>query len=132
MEQDEQWTCGKGLAASAALPAKLAELTAATAEVLERHTRALDPSEAAGAEEKAAYESLVKGHREAADRLRALAEEMTGYRQLPMASHDMAVMQDPKGQAEAFGRVVKIEKELVELLGEKLKEAEQMMGGNGG
>ena len=45
-----------------------------------------------------------------------------------MATHDMAVMQDPKGQAEAFGRVVAIEKELVGLLGEKIKEAEKMMG----
>ena len=37
MASDEGWTCGKGLAASAALPTKLAELTAARAEVLERH-----------------------------------------------------------------------------------------------
>src|SRR5688500_9584571 len=131
MEHDEQWTCGKGLAASAGLPAELAELMAATAEVLERHTKALDSSEPAGRREQAAYASLVEKHREVAGKLRELAGEMEGYRDLPMASHDMAVMQDPQGQAEAFGRVVAIERELVELLGEKVKEAEQMTGGQG-
>ena len=78
MERDDEWTCGKGLAAGAALPEKLAELTGTMAEMLERHTKALDVSEAAGAQEQAAYESLVKGHREVADRLKALSEEMKG------------------------------------------------------
>ena len=128
MTADDEWTCGKGLAASAGLPAKLAELMGATAEVLERHTRALDPSEAAGREELKAYESLVRLHREAAAQLRGLAAEMEGYRDLPVARHDMAVMQDPQGQAEAFGRVVSIQRELAGLLEQKLKEAEQMMG----
>ena len=128
MSSDEQWTCGKGLAASAALPAKLGELMAATAEVLERHTRALDLREPAGRQENEAYQALVRRHREVAEQLRGLAEEMRCYQDLPMASHDIAVMQDPKGQAEAFGRVVAMERELVELLGEKLKEAEEMMG----
>jgi hypothetical protein len=128
MSDDEQGTCGKGLAANAALPAKLGELMATMAEMLERHTKALDLGEEAGRREQAAYESLVKGHREVADRLRELSVEMTGYRDLPMAKHDMVVMQDPKGQAEAFGRVVEIQKELVELLGEKVKEAERLKG----
>ena len=48
MAADDQWTCGKGLAAGADLPGKLAALLAARAEVLERHTRALDPSEPSG------------------------------------------------------------------------------------
>ena len=128
MSGDEQWTCGKGLAASAGLPAKLGELMGAMAEVLERHTRALDLGEPAGRQENEAYQSLVRRHREVAEQLRGLAEEMRGYRDLPMASHDMAVMLDPQGQAEAFGRVVAIERELVELLGEKLREAEEMLG----
>ena len=128
MSEDEQWTCGKGLAASSGLPAKLGELMGTMAEMLERHTKALDLGEAAGREEQAAYASLVKRYGEVAAGLEGRAAEMAGYRDLPMASHDMAVMQDPKGQGEAFGRVVEIEKELVELLRERVKEAEEMMG----
>ena len=128
MGTDEQWTCGKGLAASAGLPAKLGELMGATAEVLEWHTRALDLSEPAGRQENEAYQGLVRRHREVAEKLRGLAEEMRGYRDMPMASHDMAVMQDPKGQGEAFGRVVGIQRELMEMLGEKVKEGEKMLG----
>jgi hypothetical protein len=44
MEHGDRPTCGEGLAANSILPAKLAELMAAQAEVLERHTRALDPT----------------------------------------------------------------------------------------
>ena len=128
MSADEQWTCGKGLAASAGLPAKLGELMEAMGEMLERHTRALDPGEAAGQAELKAYRSLAQRHREGSTGLKGLAVEMAGYRELPMASHDMAVMQDPRGQAEAFGRVVEIERELVAVLEGKIKEAEEMMG----
>ncbi|HET7768236.1 MAG TPA: hypothetical protein VFN74_05630 [Chloroflexota bacterium] len=127
MSADEQRTCGKGLAASAGLPAKLGELMETMAEMLERHTRALDPGETAGQAELKEYQSLVQRHREVATGLKVLAVEMEGYRELPMASHDMAVMQDPQGQAEAFGRVVEIERELVGLLEGKTKEAEEMM-----
>src|SRR5688500_3995388 len=102
MSEGGRWTCGKGLAASAALPAKLGELMGTMAEMRERHTKALDLGEAAGREEQTAYASLVKGYREVAVGLEGLAAEMAGYRDLPMASHDMAVMQDPKGQGEAF------------------------------
>src|SRR5687767_8076693 len=128
MSADEQWTCGKGLAASAGLPAKLGELMEAMGEMLERHTRALDPGEEAGEAELKAYRSVAQRHREVSTGLKGLAVEMAGYRELPMASHDMAVMQDPQGQAEAFGRVVEIERELVDLLEGKVKEAEEMMG----
>ena len=47
MEHGDRPTCGEGLAANAVLPAKLAELMAAQAEVLKRHTRALDLTDAA-------------------------------------------------------------------------------------
>ena len=39
---DEQQTCGKGLAEHSVLPAKLGELTAAIAAILEHHQTALD------------------------------------------------------------------------------------------
>ena len=121
MQDDGQATCGKGLAANAAVPAKVAELMATTAEVLERHMKALDPGEEPGRQELEAYAALVRGHREVAAQLEGLARQMEGYRDLPMASHDMAVMSDPQGQAEAYGRVVERQRELVGLLEERLK-----------
>jgi hypothetical protein len=54
MEQTEHGdrpTCGEGLAANAVLPAKLADLMTARAEVLKRHTRALDPIDATAQKE---------------------------------------------------------------------------------
>ncbi|MBV9543637.1 MAG: hypothetical protein JOY61_04605 [Chloroflexi bacterium] len=38
-------TCGRGLAANAALPRLLSELMGAQADVLERHTRAIDTTD---------------------------------------------------------------------------------------
>ena len=38
----DQVTCGQGLAANAVIPAKLGELIASMAEILEVHTKALD------------------------------------------------------------------------------------------
>jgi hypothetical protein len=127
MEHDDQPTCGKGLAANAVLPTKLAELMAAQAEVLERHTRALDPVDAAAHEELDAYASLVRAHRAAAGELASLAEAMTRCRDLPMGQHDMAVMTDPEGQAQAFRRFVNLERELLALLQTKLKQEEEML-----
>jgi len=108
--------CGKGLAANAALPEILSRLMGVMAEVLDRHTRALDPSEPAGKAELEAYKSLVTAQRPIAESLARLAQEMAGYRDLPMAAHDPGVMQDPSGQAEAFARLVAVEAELAELL----------------
>ena len=124
MERNEhgyQTTCGEGLAANAALPAKLAELVAAQAEVLERHTRALDPTDAAAQKELDAYTKLERAHRDVAGDLADLAEEMASYRELPMGRHDMTVMSDPKGQMEAFRRFIAVERELLALLQTKLE-----------
>jgi len=126
MEHDEQPTCGKGLVANAALPTKLAELMAAQAEVLERHTRALDPADAAGNEELDAYSSLVRAHRGVASELASLAEAMSRCRDLLMGRHDMTVMTDPRGQTEAFKHFVDVERELLAYLQARL-EAEEML-----
>ncbi|MGH8310602.1 MAG: hypothetical protein ACRETX_12525, partial [Steroidobacteraceae bacterium] len=63
---DEQRTCGQGLAEHAALPAKLAELTDAVAETLERHQEALDLSDESSRREHAAYVELAQQHRSTA------------------------------------------------------------------
>ena len=127
MSSDDQPTCGRGLAANAVLPAKLAELMAARADVLERHMKALDPSEPNGRTEAAAYTTLARAHRDVAGQLDSLAREMAGCRDLPMARHDQAVMMDPNGQMEAFRRFVAIERELVGLLETSLAGAERLL-----
>jgi hypothetical protein len=125
VEHDDPPTCGKGIAANAVLPAKLAELVAATAEVLERHTKALDAIDPAAREELAAYAALVRAHRAIAGELASLSRQMAGYRDLPMGRHDEAAMADPEGQAEAFRRYVAIQRELLALLSADLEEAVQ-------
>lgn len=128
MNADDQPTCGKGLAANAALPDQLAKLMAGRAEVLERHTQALDLSDPNAQVELDAYTSLARAHRGSAAELASLARQMAGYRDLPMARHDMAVMADPDGQAASFQRFVAAERELLELLQEKLREEEPLVG----
>jgi hypothetical protein len=127
VQGDDRPTCGKGIAANAVLPARLAELMAARAEVLERHTQALDLSDPASRQELDAYTSLVRAHRATADDLARLARQMTAYRDLPMGRHDLSVMADPRGQAEAFRRFVEIERELAALLQTKLEEDERLL-----
>jgi hypothetical protein len=130
MEQTEHGdrpTCGEGLAANAVLPAKLVDLMTAQAEVLKRHTRALDPIDATAQKELDAYAKLERAHRDVAGELADLAEEMASYRTLPMGRHDMTEMADPKGQMEAFRRFVAVERELLALLQAKLEADEGLL-----
>jgi hypothetical protein len=127
MEHGDRPTCGEGLAANAVLPAKLAELMAARAEVLERHTRALDLTDVTTQKELDAYTSLERAHRDIASELADLAEEMASYRNLPMGRHDLTVMTDPKGQMEAFRRFVAEERELLALLQATLEAEEELL-----
>jgi hypothetical protein len=127
MEHDDQPTCGEGLAANAVLPAKLAALMAAQAEVLKRHTQALDLTDANAQKELDAYTKLERAHRGVASELASLAEAMASYRNLPMGRHDTTVMTDPKGQMEAFQRFVAVERELLALLQAKLEAEEQLL-----
>src|SRR5687768_17638173 len=126
MERDDRPTCGKGLAANAVLPAKLAELIAAQGEVLKRHARALDPADATAQAELDAYTRLERAHGAVARELASLAEEMASYRNLPMCRHNMTVITDPKGQTEAFRRFLAMERELLALLQAKLEAEEKL------
>jgi hypothetical protein len=94
----QQPTCGQGLAEHAELHVRLAALLAAMAGNLEAHLAAVGP-DSSSRPEREAYESLLATHRRLAAELGALADEMTGYRDLPMAEHDMEKI----ASAEAVG-----------------------------
>lgn len=127
MTSGEAWTCGKGLAAGADLPDQFGRLLASRAEVLERHTRALDVNDPNGRREHEAYLELVRRHRAVAADLAALAEQMRSYRDLPMAAHNMDVMMDPEGQMAAFTAFVDLERGLVTFLQDHLRDDEALL-----
>lgn len=128
---DDQPTCGKGLAQHSSLPAKLGELMAATAEVLEVHMRALDLSDENSRREHEAYTELARAHRRIAVDLAATAARMAGYRDLPMGAHDMqTMMSDPPRVA--FARLVREEESLLSLLQARLEQDRAMLAQMGG
>jgi hypothetical protein len=117
----EKMTCGKGLAARASLPAKLAELTAAMAEILAYHQRSLDPQDGSAADQELqTYAHLEQQFRAAASLLTLTAGAMAGSRDLPMPAHGVRVLASAEN-ASIFERFVKIEEELVSLLGRAIE-----------
>ena len=117
MEQQDDWTCGKGLAASAVLPERLGAVMAAMAEVLRVHMAALDPEDDASRREHEAYRRVSQHLDQAASQLDALAREMAAYRDLPMGRHDMEAMNRPVVR-ESFAAFVGRKQELLTLLQE--------------
>ncbi len=111
----DERTCGQRLAEHSTLPLKLAELTAAVAEVLELHTKALNLEDENGCQEQHAYLRLVEQHRQTAARLRATGDKMAGYRDLPMGRHDERALAD-RSVIDAFANLVRVERELLALL----------------
>src|SRR5688572_30597151 len=89
---DDHPTCGKGLAENALLPAKLGELTASVADILEAHMPALDLSDERSEREYEVYRRLVEDHRQASLQLELIGKQMAGYRDLPMGRHDQKEM----------------------------------------
>jgi hypothetical protein len=122
----EQRTCGQGLAANAGLPAAMGKVQAAMAGNLDAHQRALDASDPAARQELVAYITLLIEHRHAADGLQAIAQHMTGYRDLPMGKHDMQLMTTPQ-VLDAFAAFVKAEQELLELLQGRIEQDRAML-----
>lgn len=122
----DQATCGQGLAAHSTLPTKLGELTAAVAEVLELHTKALDLADENARQEQRAYLKLVEQHRQIAERLLATGDEMAGHRDLPMASHDPTMLSSPEA-VDAFASLVRVEQELLALLQQRVGEDRAML-----
>jgi hypothetical protein len=126
MEQPDEWTCGKGLAASAVLPERLGAVLAAMAEVLQVHREALDPQDEASRPEDEAYHRVSQHLVQIASHLAALAQEMAGYRDVPMGRHDLEVMTRPIVR-ETFAAFVARKQELLTLLQEMEEEDREML-----
>jgi hypothetical protein len=122
----EEQTCGKGLAEHSALPAKLAALTASMAALLAAHQHSIDVADENGRQEVKAYVRLEEEHRMIASLLEQTAKRMAGYRDLPMARHDLRVLASAEN-AEAFAKLVKVEQELADLLRGTIERHRQML-----
>jgi hypothetical protein len=123
---EDQPTCGKGVAANSIVPALLGELVAAQGKNLEVHMQALDLTDPNSKMEYDAYQKLVEKHRNIAAQLKALANEMASYHDLPMGRHDMAAMTTPT-VLQAFERYVHAKQELLGLLQKTADEDRQML-----
>jgi len=108
-------TCGRGLAARSAVPAKLGALSAAIADNLEQPQRTLDLTDHNAKAERDAYEVVASALRNAAAQLQTTADLMVGYRGLPMARHDEDAMSAPEIR-DAFAGLIEREHELSALL----------------
>jgi hypothetical protein len=113
--ENEEWTCGRGLAHHSAVPAKIADYLAALTEILRSHLPTIDTSEATGQAEWGAYRELADGYAGLADRLGTTAARMRGYRDLPAAPHHEEELADPV-LMEVFAKFVDAETELATLL----------------
>jgi hypothetical protein len=125
-EVEEPSTCGEGLASRSALQRKLGDLLAAQARILEAHMRALDPTDSDARKELDAYATLVTAHRDVADRLSGLADQMADCRSLPVAAHDEAAMSDAVAHR-AFENLVRLEHEFATLLQQHLRVDQEML-----
>jgi hypothetical protein len=123
---DDQPTCGKGLAENSVLPAKLGELIASMADVLEAHLPALDITDEPSRAERDAYLDLVREQRQAAVELKAIAAQMAGCRDLPMGRH-MEHAMAARPVLDSFHRFVNAEQELLALLQQRVEQDQDML-----
>jgi hypothetical protein len=107
----QEWTCGMGLAVGGELPGHMADLLSVMARNLELHMRSLDSNDELANRELVAYQQLVGRMRDVSGYLEALAGQMIGYRDLPMAPHDETVLNSPE-VAEAFQALITSERDL--------------------
>jgi hypothetical protein len=119
-------TCGKGLAAHATFPAKLADVIGALADNLALHQQTLDRSDPAARAEYDVYAGLEQQYRDVVTRLTSIADHMDAARNLPMGKHDPDRLADP-ALFDVFARFVKLEEELLELLEHDLERDRVML-----
>lgn len=125
---DEEWTCGKGLAANARIPARIAEFLKSLAENLEAHLPTIDTGDPAGEAERAAYVRLSGEYHAVAAQLARTAQRMREYRDLLPARHHEQALSDPR-LLEVFRRFVEIETDLADLLAASAEEDRQLLAG---
>jgi hypothetical protein len=128
VDKSDAQSCGPGLAAGAELPDALSRLLAARAEVLERHTKALDENDPLARRELDAYREVVRRHRAVVAELQALAERMRACRDLPACAHHMDELMAPDGQMAAFREYVEIERDVIKLLTAHLEADQDLLG----
>ena len=126
MPDEQPATCGEGLALNAVVPEKAAALISAMAELLQNHTRSLDPGDANARLERDAYDHLVRDQRAIASRLSALAAAMRSYRDLPAAPHDVSMLADQKS-IDVFRAFIGAEEEMLVLLQENASKHRAML-----
>jgi hypothetical protein len=126
MTMDEPRTCGEGLAQRSALPARVSALTAAMAEVLETHQPTLDLADDNARAEHIAYEQLATDYRGLTSQLRATADRMLGYRDLPMGRHHAQNMLAPEIRG-ALAKLLQCERDLAALLHTWIEEDQAML-----
>jgi hypothetical protein len=114
-DEQQEWTCGMGLAVGGELPGRMADLLSVMARNLELHMRSLDSNNPAANEELIAYQRLTGRMRDVSGYLEALSAEMIGYRNLPMAPHDEAALNTPE-VTEAFQALIARERDLAAYL----------------
>jgi hypothetical protein len=126
VHDEEPQTCGTGLAENAVLPEKLGAVAAGMADVLENHMQALDVTDPNAKAEHDAYTKLVSELRRVAAELRATADQMAGYRHLPMGRHDEQVMASAD-VLRTFEDFVKAKHELQALLERQVARDQEML-----
>lgn len=126
MGEQDDWTCGKGLAASAVVPERLGAVAAAMAEVLRVHMEALDREDGASRQEHDAYRRVSGQLDQAASSLDAVAREMAASGDLPMGRHDMEAMERPIVR-ESFAAFVERKRELLTLLRQEEESDREML-----
>ena len=126
MTMNDPQTCGKGLAERSAFPARVGALTAAMVDVLETHQQTLDLTDDNARAELTAYQQLAHDYRRLTSQLRAAADHMLGYRDLPMARHHAQAMLGPETRA-TLANLVERERELAALLKTWIEEDQAML-----
>ena len=127
---DDQWTCGKGLAAHARIPTRIAEFLKCLAANLEAHVPTIDTSDDNGEAERAAYVQLSREYGAIAAQLARTATQMHDYRDLPAAGHHEKELADPR-LLEVFERFVTLETELAEALADSAEHDRQLLRESG-
>jgi len=86
--QDDEPTCGIGVAEHATIPARIAVMFEGLAETLELHRQMLVMDDANARKEDEVYRDLALRWKQIAELITQAAQQMAAQRELPMGAHD--------------------------------------------